>query len=106
MNAPATIRLDENEAERAYRRAIGVHCACSSEMEMAARVDLAMLRDQAAIGITRGTDSAAALLGEVSRLATVAVYAPRPESDLLRLAAALKLTMMAARAVDRATRDG
>lgn len=106
MNAVTPIRLDESEAERAYRQAISIHCPHGSEMEMAARVELAQLRDQAAIGMSRATDSACALLSEVSKLATMAVYAQRPESDLLRIRSALNLTMMAARALDRATRNG
>lgn len=73
---------------------------------MATRVEIAELRDQAAVGIARATDSAAALLGEVSRLATFAVYAQQPTSQLLRILSALNLTMMAARSIDRVTRNG
>lgn len=112
MNAPANIRvsaavrLDETQTEAAHRLAISVHCPNCDELEMAARVDLALLRDQSTIGMSRATDSAAVLLGEVSRLATAAVYAPRPASHLLRVVSALNLTMMAARSIDRLTRNG
>lgn len=110
MNAPANIRapivIGESEAERVYRHAISIHCPNSGEMEMAARVDIAMMRDQAAIGIGRASDSAAVLLGEVSRLATFAVYAQTETSRLLRIRSALKLTMEAARALERVQRDG
>lgn len=73
---------------------------------MAARVDIAAMRDQATVGIHRATDSAAIMLGEVVRVAQAAVYAPMPASALLRVRAALTITMMAARQIDRVTRDG
>jgi hypothetical protein len=112
MNAPANIRtrslirVDENQIEAAHRQAISVHCPNCGEIEMAARVDLATLRDQATIGIARATNSAGALLSEVARLATSAVYAPVPASRLIRIKSALDLTMMAARALERAQRNG
>ena len=112
MNAPAnirtraTIRIDENRIEAAHRHAISIHRPNCSEIEMAVRVDLATLRDQATMGIARATDSAAVLLGEVSRLATAAVYASAPASQLIRIKSALDLTMMAARALERAQRNG
>ncbi|MCW2763372.1 MAG: hypothetical protein JWR85_3573 [Marmoricola sp.] len=71
---------------------------------MAVRVELASIRDQAAVGISRATDSAAVLLGEVSRLATFAVYARKPANELFRVKCALVFTMMAARGLDRVTR--
>lgn len=98
MKADATINGDT--AERAHRFSISIHCPNCDEMEMAARCDLAAMRDAAMIGAHRATDSASAILGEVARLAANAVYAPMPTSRLIRLRAALTLTMMAAREVD------
>ena len=110
MNAPARlpqpIGTGLSVEQRAHRHAISIHCPNCDEMEMAARVDLAAMRDAATIGIARASDSAAAILAEVSRLATGAVFAPLPASQLIRIRAALSFTMEAARAVDRVTRDG
>lgn len=106
MNAPTTIRVDESAAERAHRHAITIHCSNEPEMSMAARCDIAVIRDQAAVGMRRATESAAVILGEISRLATSAVYAPMPASDLIRIKSALDLTMLAARSIDRITRNG
>lgn len=110
MNAMAPIRADESvhgsTIERAHRHAIAIHCPGCDEMEMAARVELAMMRDAAMVGVRRANDSAALMLGEVSRLAMHAVYSSMPTSKLLRLKAALTITMMAAREVERFQRDG
>lgn len=106
MNAPARIRLDESARERDHRRVIAMHCPSGSEMDMAARVDIATIRDAASVGMRRATDSAAVILGEISRLATSAVYAPLPTSELIRIKSALDLAMMAARSIDRVTRNG
>jgi uncharacterized membrane protein len=112
MNAPANIRrptpirADESDQERAYRAAISIHCPSQCEQDMAARVSLAMMRDQASTGMARACPMAATLLGEVMSAAAVAVYAPAPTSYLMRLRSALWLTMEAARAVERAQRDG
>ena len=75
-------------------------------MEMAARIDIAMMRDAATVGMSRASDSAVVLLGEVSRLAAIAVYASAPASRLIRIRAALGLTMEAARALERVQRNG
>lgn len=112
MNAPAKIAMPITPdtgwtpAEIAHRHTISIHCPNGSEIEMKARADLAAIRDQATAGIARASDSAAAILGEVSRLATQAVYAPIETANLLRIRSALELTMMAARAVERAVRNG
>ena len=111
MNAPAShVQFREamrgNVHERAHRAAISLHCPNCDEMEMAARCDLAALRDAAAAGIGRAGDSAAVLLHEVARLATQAVYAPAPASQLIRLRSALSFTVEAARALERVTQDG
>jgi hypothetical protein len=106
MNAPTTIRVDESTTERAYRHAITIHCPNEPEMSMAARVDLATLRDQATAATRRATDSAAVILGEIARLAGGAVFSPMPASALIRIKSALDLTMIAARSIDRVTRDG
>lgn len=107
MNAPARIVTSDifvTAAERAHRRAISIHCPNCDDVEMAARCDLAAMRDAAMIGTRRASESAAVLLAEVSRLATSAVYAPVETSRLIRIRAALDLTMDAARALERAQR--
>lgn len=102
----AVIR-DETEVERAHRAAISIHCPNQDEMTMAARVGIAMLRDQAGTGINRATSPAAAqMLSVASGVAAEAVYAPHDLRQLLRLQAALSLTVEAARAMERATGDG
>lgn len=110
MNAFSPIRADESMlgsvTERAHRHAISIHCPNCDEMEMAARCDLAAMRDAAMVGVSRASDSAAIMLGEVARLAMNAVYAPIPASRLIRIKAALTLTMMAAREVQRVQQDG
>lgn len=106
MNAHTTIRVDETVTERAHRHSISIHCPNCNEMEMAARVDLAQLRDAAMVGMNRASDNAVPLLHQVSILAAQAVYAQTSTSHLLRVRAALNLTMEAARAIERALRNG
>lgn len=113
MNAPANIKhqprpitFDETRTERAHRAAISIHCPNADEMEMAARVDIAIMRDRAAAGLSRAGECAGALLAEVTRIGSVVVYAPLPTSRLLRILAALQITMEAARAMERAMADG
>lgn len=72
---------------------------------MAARCDLAAIRDQATTGMRRA-QVAGGILREVSIMAGDAVFAPISTSRLLRLRASLNLTMIAARDVERAHRDG
>lgn len=112
MNAPAKIAAPITPdtgwtpAEIAHRRTISVHYPNGSEIEMMTRVQIAMLRDQATIGMSRASDSAAVILGEVSRLATHAVLAAMPTSELMRIRSALSFTMEAARSIERVTRNG
>jgi hypothetical protein len=107
MNAHTTIRVDETTSEASYRHAISLHCPNCTEFEMAARVDIATIRDQASAGVHRAkTDSAAAMLLVVAQDATSAVYAQRQFGDLMRLKSALTLSMMAAREMERAQRNG
>lgn len=105
MNAPANIPT-VSTAERAYRHAITIHCPNGSELEMAARVEIAMIRDQAAAGVSRATDSVSAILREVSALATGAVYARHPTSTLIRIRGSLQLMLDAARILERTVRNG
>lgn len=102
MKADATI--NGSTAERAHRHAISIHCPNCDETNMAVRVELAMLRDAATVGARVASDSASVILGEIVRLTTGAIFAPIPTSQLLRLNAALTITMMAAREVERVTR--
>lgn len=110
MNAPARfprpIRLDPTPQEVAYAAAISIHCPNCDEMELAARCDIAAMRDAASVGMAKASDSACTLLGEVVRMASHSVYAPVPASQLIRVKAALTLTMMAAREIERVQRDG
>lgn len=101
IRVPAAIRVDPSPAERAHRRTISIHCPNCDEVEMAARCDLAAMRDQASAGVMRACDPAAVILGEVVKLAAAAVYAPLPASQLLRIRSALGFTIEAARAVER-----
>ena len=98
---------DETGVERAHRASISVHCPNQDEMSMAARVGIAILRDQAVTGQYRATsDAAAQMLSAAGRVAGDAVYAPINFRQLLRVQAALSLTIEAARAMERATGDG
>ena len=112
MNAPANIYapepvvVDASPRERAYAATIAIHCPGCDEMEMAARCDMAAMRDAACVGMNRASESAATLLNEVSRMAQATVYAPVPFRQLLRVLGVMKLTMMAAREIERVQRDG
>jgi len=110
MNAPAKIRADESilgtTQERALRHAISVHCPNQSEFAMACRVDIAMMRDQASAGMFRAGPSAAALLGVVARIGSASAYAPASDRDLVMTRSALRQTIDAARALERARIDG
>lgn len=102
----ALTRADETTTERAYRHAITIHCPNEPEMSMAARVDIATIRDQASAGIIRATEPVGIILREVANLATGAVYRPLPTSTLIRVRGALQLMMDAARILDRTVRGG
>lgn len=110
MNAITAIRPDESirgtAIERAHAKAISELCPGCDEMEMAVRVELAMLRDAATVGMARASGAAAPILDQVVRLATYTVHADVPTSRLLRVRSALTFTIEAARAVERALRDG
>lgn len=112
MNAPANIkrgpalRIDESDHERALAAAISIHCPNQSDFAMACRVDIATMRDQAAAGMFRAGPSAAALLGVVARVGSSAAYAPASDRDLVMTRSALRQTIDAARALERARVDG
>lgn len=106
MNAPVTIRLDETDHERAMRASISMHCPNEDAFSMACRIDIATMRDLAAAGMFRASRGAAVLLAEVSRIATSAVYAPMTPRDLVRTKFALRLTIEAARELERVGVDG
>lgn len=95
------VRFDMLPEEEAYTQAISIHCPNCDEMEMASRVDIAMMRDASVRAMPTVSESAAVLLNEVSKIATHAVYAPLASSDLLRIRFALGLTMEAARGLER-----
>lgn len=106
IRQPAPIRVDESDFECAVRRAISIHCPNDDEMTMAARVDIATMRDLAVTGRQRARGDAGDVLAVVSRVATDAVYAPASCGRLLRIRSALGLMIDAARALERATADG
>lgn len=109
MNAPARFPVIPSEptiGERAHRHSISVHCPGCSEAEMAARCDIAALRDAATAGALRATESAAVVLGEAARIATAAVFAPASVSRLIRTRGALEFMMDTARVLERLSRDG
>lgn len=105
MNAPARIERDDAQPV-GIEASISMHCPNQDEVAMSCRVDIARMRDLASIGAYRACDSAATLLQEVARVATQAVYAPIPTSQLIRIRCALSLTIEAARAMERAHADG
>lgn len=90
--------------QRAYAHNISIHCPNASETEMQARCEIARIRDECAVGISRGSEHIGGLLGDVSRLATQAVYAPMSLSRLMALKAALQLGLDTARVLERGLR--
>lgn len=106
ITSVTTAAKPEPAIERARRRAIAELMPEIDETEMAARVGIALIRDQASFGWTRACPEAAEFLGAIDRQASEAVYAPFPTSRLIRIRWSLELSMMAARAVERAQRDG
>lgn len=110
MNAPARINVPSDglyewsPAERAHRAAISIHCPNESADAMKCRVALAMIRDQAGVGMLRCSDDAHGVLAEVQRQATLAVYAPVGVGRLYLKKLALESLMQAARMIERAQR--
>lgn len=87
---------------RAYAHTISTHCPNINETEMQARCEIARIRDEAAVGLQRGSEHIGGMLSDVSRLATQAVYAEMPTSRLIALKGALQLGLDAARVMERA----
>lgn len=112
MNAPANIKRPVqaediwSPEERAHRAAISIHCPNDGELKMGYRARIAALRDQASAALRVCSDDAAGVLTEVARIATLSVYAPMDSKQLVLRAAALTLAMDAARAMERASRNG
>lgn len=102
MNAPARIRPDVETLEAAHRAAISIHCPNEDELDMANRVAIAAIRDQASAGLRRCSGETAGILAEVSRLATAAVYAPMPPGKLHMTRFALASVLESARHLERA----
>lgn len=73
---------------------------------MKCRVAIAMMRDQAAAAQRQCSDAAYGILAEVSRIATGAVYAPSDAKRLTLMRFALAQAIDAARAIERASRNG
>lgn len=111
MNAPANIsRVLAEETwtpvERAHRSAISIHCPNEDEWSMKCRVAIAIMRDQAAAAQRECSDAAYGILSEVARIATGAVYAPADAKKLTMMRSALAQAIDAARAIERASRNG
>jgi hypothetical protein len=111
VNAPANIKREIiaeawSPIERAHRGTISVHCPNEDEWAMKCRVAIAMMRDQAAAAQRQCCDGAHGILGEVARVATTAVYAPSDAKRLTLMRSALVQAMDAARAIERASRNG
>lgn len=93
-------------AERAHRSAISIHCPNEDEWSMKCRVAIAMMRDQAAAAQRQCSDASLGILVEVARIATGAVFAPSSAKRLTLMRSALVQAMDAARAIERASRNG
>jgi hypothetical protein len=111
VNAPANIRhqlIDDawSPIELAHRGAISVHCPNEDEWSMKCRVAIAIIRDQASAAQRRCNDATQGILSEVARVATGAVYAPSDAKRLTLMRSALVQAMDAARAIERASRNG
>jgi hypothetical protein len=111
MNAPANIQHQiQAEAwspiERAHRGTISIHCPSEDEWSMKCRVAIATIRDQAAAAQRQCSDATHGILSEVARIATGAVYAPADAKRLTLMRSALVQAMDAARAIERASRNG
>jgi hypothetical protein len=109
VNAPAhnftTAEVfPQTDAERAYRAAISIHLPNEGEVQMACRVQIAMMRDQASAALSRCSDAAYGVLLEVSKQAATAAYAPMEPRRLMLLRSALTLAIDAARALERANK--
>ncbi len=106
MNAPARIVAAETESQQEARREIETRLPGSTEFDMACRVDLILMRDQAWAGMGRACPSAATLLCQAARIATDWAYAPASSRDLVMTRSAIRMTIDAARALERAGVDG
>lgn len=111
MNAPANIKqqlTDEawSPVERAHLGAISVHCPNEDEWSMKCRVGIAIMRDQAAAAQRQCSNATYGILSEVARVATGAVYAPSDARRLTLMRSALAQAIDAARAIERASRNG
>lgn len=102
MSAQTQIRPDVETIEAAYRTSISIHCPNEDELDMANRVAIAAIRDQAAAGLRRCSDETAGVLTAVSQLATAAAYAPMPPGKLHMTRFALASLMESARTLERA----
>lgn len=111
MNAPSNIKrhlIEEawSPIERMHRGAIGVHCPNEDEWSMKCRVAIAIMRDQASAAQRQCGEAAFGILAEVARIATAAVYAPSDAKKLTLMRSALAQAIDAARAIERASRNG
>lgn len=110
MTAQSRIVADAATLEAGYRATISLHCPNENELDLANRVAIAALRDQASAGLRRCSDEAAPILTAVTQLATAAAYAPMPPGKLHMTRFALASLMESARTLERAVnwtrRDG
>lgn len=106
MNAPARIVPIETAQQTQARRELELRLPRTTDFEMACRVDIILMRDQAWAGMVRAGPSAATLLCQAARIATEWAYADATAKDLLMTRSALRQTIDAARALERARVDG
>jgi len=90
--------------QRAYAHTISIHCPNITEAEMQVRCDLARIRDEAAVGMSRGSDHLLGVLSDVNRMASLAVVSGEPMSKLIRLRGSLQLLIDGARLVQAVLR--
>jgi len=104
MNAPANIQPEAlyTPEERAHRAAISIHCPNDGKMEL--RVKVAELRDRAGAAMSRCCDEAYPYLLQISRQASVVVYAPISAKRMMFTIIALNAAIDAANAMERASR--
>ena len=108
MNAPAKIMVvrEETGPEIEARRSIELRVPKQTDLAMASRVDILLMRDQAWAGMGRACPSAATLLCQAARIGTDWAYADADVRQLLKVRSAIRQTIDAARALERAQVDG
>jgi hypothetical protein len=106
MNAPAKIISVETDRHRQARRELEMRLPRTTDFELECRVDIVLMRDHAWAGMVRACPSAATLLCQAARIATEWAYTDATPKELMNTRSALRQTIDAARALERAKVDG